>query len=58
MPKPAIVKSKEEAEEELRSAEQISKMLIESKRESEARVAEAHREGNQIIYGGYRRYDT
>ena len=36
----------------------ISKHLRITKRESEARVAEAHRDGNQIIYGGQRRYDT
>jgi hypothetical protein len=38
--------------------DQISKHLRIGKRESEARVAEAHRDGNQIIYGGQRRYDT
>lgn len=40
------------------SADDISRILRATKRESEERVARAHRDGNQIIYGGYRRYDA
>jgi len=36
---------------------EIAKKLIFGKRESEERVAEAHRDGNQVIYGGYGRFD-
>jgi len=37
--------------------DKISKHLRATKRESEARVAEAHRDGNQVIYGGQARHD-
>lgn len=40
------------------SVDDISRILRATKRESEERVAKAHRDGNQIIYGGYRRYDA
>ena len=36
----------------------ISRCLIEGKRDSEKRVQDKHRDGNQIIYGGQRRYDA
>lgn len=36
---------------------EIAKRLISGKRESEEKVAEAHRDGNQVIYGGYSRFD-
>lgn len=36
----------------------ISKQLREGKRASEKRVQDAHRDGNQIIYGGYSRHDA
>lgn len=51
-------KAKEPKELSVDDIDDISRSLTATKRESEERVARAHRDGNQIIYGGYRRYDA
>jgi hypothetical protein len=38
--------------------DQISKALRENKKNSEEKVQNAHRNGNQIVYGGYKRIDA
>jgi hypothetical protein len=38
--------------------DKISKSLRDGKSASERRVRAMHRDGNQIIYGGYHRYDS
>jgi len=43
--------------EEMDAVDLVSKRLRDTKRESEARVQKAHREGTTIVYGGQLRYD-
>lgn len=57
MNKRFLLPEKAEEPKEL-SVDDISRILRATKRESEERVAKVHRDGNQIIYGGQRRYDS